>query len=72
MRDQSNIFRVRSFSNVPKQGQRTLVAASADHGRKPTVVRYALAQNTRTSTLMYPVEPPAIPVQPELMRLPWG
>jgi hypothetical protein len=33
--DQRNIFLVRSFSNVPKQGQRALVAASADHGRRP-------------------------------------
>ena len=26
---------IRSFSNIPKQGQRVLVAASADHGRRP-------------------------------------
>src|SRR5262245_50608674 len=33
--DQWNIFLVCSFSNIPKQGQRVLVAASADHGRRP-------------------------------------
>src|SRR5262249_8305240 len=34
-RDQRNIFLVRSFRNIPKQGQRVVVAASADHGRSP-------------------------------------
>jgi hypothetical protein len=33
--DQRNIFDVGSFSNIPKQGQRVLIAASADHGRTP-------------------------------------
>jgi len=34
-RDQREIFLVRSFSNIPKQGQRVLITASADHGRRP-------------------------------------
>src|SRR4029077_14294454 len=34
-RDQGNVFWVRSFSNIPKQSQRVVVAASADYGRRP-------------------------------------
>jgi hypothetical protein len=33
--DQRNIFVVRSFSNIPEQGQRVFVAASADDSRRP-------------------------------------
>jgi hypothetical protein len=33
--NQRNIFDVGFFSNIPKQGQRVLIAASADHGRTP-------------------------------------
>ena len=33
--NERNIFDGRSLSDIPKQGQRVLVAASADHGRSP-------------------------------------